>query len=748
MTGSFTHTPLGSKRSGSGTKLMLRYHLHSLSANVATWFVHEPINALACYEREKENNMNIDYESGIKNIGNTRRLKDAFARAEKGEALTIAFLGGSITQGSLASEPSKCYAARVFAWWEETFPKAKLTFINAGIGATDSQFGCARAAEDVLSYKPDVISVEYAVNDMSTAHFMETYEGVVRKLLSADNSPAVYTFYNVCYDNGSSAELMHSKIARHYNIPAFSMQSTIYPLLLAGEIENREITPDDLHPNDRGHEMVASVITYGLDKIRKGEFSKEKEPERLEGAKLPAPLTANAYEDSVRYRNKNADVVSCEGWEVDEAPQDHITDIFKNGWTATKKGAKISFKVKGSCIGVQYRRTIKLPAPVAVAKVDGEVKATLDANFDETWGDKLCLDTLLDHGDAGEHIVEIEIVDAPEKSELPFYLVSVIASGNPKPLYLKPAFAHTIWGGERLRTDYGYDEPGDDIGECWGISAHKNGEGIIACGQFAGMKLSELWESHPELFGNKAPDGSRKLPYDRFPLLTKIIDAKADLSIQVHPDDEYAKVNENGSFGKTECWYVLDCPEGGSLVIGHNAKDKAELEDMIRGGKWDKFIREVPVKKGDFIQIDPGTVHAIKGGILLLETQQNSDITYRVYDYDRLQNGKPRELHIDKSIDVITVPAKSADEAVVNFAEAPVNAVTQMYSCKYYTVSKVNVDGCVEYENRAPFLCVSVLEGDGEISGFKVNKGNHLILPSGWAKVLFSGKMELIISHV
>ena len=141
--------------------------------------------------------MNIDFEAGIKNIGDTAKLKSVFERAQKGEVLTIAFLGGSITQGSLASEPSLCYAARVFAWWEETFPKARFTYINAGIGATDSQFGCARAAEDVLKYKPDVISVEYAVNDENNDHYRETYEGVVRKLLSARNHPAVYTFFNV-----------------------------------------------------------------------------------------------------------------------------------------------------------------------------------------------------------------------------------------------------------------------------------------------------------------------------------------------------------------------------------------------------------------------------------------------------------------------------------------------------------------------------------------------------------------------
>ena len=139
---------------------------------------------------------------------------------------------------------------------------------------------------------------------------------------------------------------------------------------------------------------------------------------------------------------------------------------------------------------------------------------------------------------------------------------------------LQPTFSHTIWGGTRLREDYGYQEPGDDIGECWGISAHPSGDDTVVGGAYDGCKLSALWAEHRELFGNVSGD--------RFPLLVKIIDAKADLSIQVHPDDAYAGVHENGSLGKTECWYVLDAPEGGTLVVGHNAQTKEELESMIR----------------------------------------------------------------------------------------------------------------------------------------------------------------------
>lgn len=309
---------------------------------------------------------------------------------------------------------------------------------------------------------------------------------------------------------------------------------------------------------------------------------------------------------------------------------------------------------------------------------------------------------------------------------------------NKEILFLNPVCTHNIWGGTKLREEFGYPAEGDDIGECWGISAHPNGDGTVREGAFAGMKLSEVWEQHPEVFGN--------LDCDRFPLLTKIIDARDDLSIQVHPDDAYAKEHENGSFGKTECWYIMDAPENASLVIGHNAKTKEELERMIREGRWKEFIREIPVKKGDFIQIDPGTVHAIKGGLLILETQQNSDITYRVYDYDRLSDGKPRELHVEKSIDVITVPAKSVGDSVKSACNLSKNKLNELYSCNYYKIYKLEVEGKAEFEQSEPFLLLSVLEGDGIVNSHPVKKGDHFILPKDFGTVEISGEMELIVS--
>ena len=307
-------------------------------------------------------------------------------------------------------------------------------------------------------------------------------------------------------------------------------------------------------------------------------------------------------------------------------------------------------------------------------------------------------------------------------------------------LFLNPCLKDVVWGGKKLRDEFHYEGAGDSTGECWGISAHPNGDDTIVGGTYAGWKLSELYRDHRELFGN--------IEAEEFPLLVKIINASADLSIQVHPDDTYAREHEHCPFGKTECWYVMDCPENASLVIGHHARTRQELADMIHEGRYEELIREVPVKKGDFIQIVPGTVHAIKGGFTILETQQSSDITYRVYDYGRLVNGKERPLHVQQSIDVITVPDTSADKAVSHTDGLPDNTLNELITCMFYKVYKLNVTDRVTVPMQGPFMLGSVLEGEGSIDDTPLKKGDHFILPAGYGRAEFAGSMELILSTV
>lgn len=365
----------------------------------------------------------IREELGISNRGNQARLKQVMKKAAAGEKLTIAFLGGSITQGSLASKIELCYASRVSGWWREKYSQADFTFVNAGIGGTTSHFGTARVAEDVLSYQPDLVFVEFSVNDDPTPFFKETYEGLVRKILLSDTDPAVVLIHNVRYDTGGNAQTIHGTIGRYYNLPGVSMQSTIFPAVVSGNLPVRDITEDDLHPNDLGHELVAEVITSFLESVDKNREEKEESyvvPEK--------PLTENRYEHCVRYNNKNLSVVTSE-FVKDEEKQQGITDIFKNGFYSAKPGSVIKCRVAGSELAIQYKKSVKHPAPVAelVIDEDREHKIILDGNFEEDWGDCLFLQPVLVHGESRIHTLEIRIITAGD-SDIPFYLNSVIAA--------------------------------------------------------------------------------------------------------------------------------------------------------------------------------------------------------------------------------------------------------------------------------------------------------------------------------
>ncbi len=303
-------------------------------------------------------------------------------------------------------------------------------------------------------------------------------------------------------------------------------------------------------------------------------------------------------------------------------------------------------------------------------------------------------------------------------------------------LKIQPVFQDKIWGGNRLKTVFDYPIPSDTTGECWAISGHPGGDCVV---EGTGKTLGQLWKEQPQLFGN--------LGGDVFPLLIKIIDAREDLSIQVHPDDAYAGVHENGSLGKTECWYVLDCDEGATIIIGHNASSKEEMAKMVAENRWTELLREVPISKGDFFQIDPGCLHAIKGGTLILETQQSSDVTYRFYDYGRLQDGKPRALHIEKSLDVTVAPFVQAAPAqsVTQVGDAK---MTHLVTCPYYSVYRAELDGSAEFDLRKPFVNISILSGNGTMNGTPVAKGDHLLLTVDSPALTVQGNLEWIHSHV
>lgn len=311
-----------------------------------------------------------------------------------------------------------------------------------------------------------------------------------------------------------------------------------------------------------------------------------------------------------------------------------------------------------------------------------------------------------------------------------------------EPIFLQPIFQERIWGGTKLRDLFGYDIPNDHTGECWAVSAHPNGQSVVKNGPYQGMKLGELWTSHPELFRS-----SSKV----FPLLTKILDASDDLSVQVHPDDEYAGKYENGELGKTECWYIVDAEPGAVIIYGHEAKTKEELVSMIENGEWDRFLTKVPVKPGDFFYVPSGTLHALGKGIVVLETQQSSDTTYRVYDYDRRdKDGNTRELHLEKAIDVTTVP-QAYVPVTYETKQKDGLAITSFVSNSFFTVEKWNVSGNAEVAPNEKYTIFSVLAGSGTLTAgehrYDLVKGDHFILPANFGPYRFSGELEFIMSH-
>ncbi|MDP4083198.1 MAG: mannose-6-phosphate isomerase, class I [Bacillota bacterium] len=313
-----------------------------------------------------------------------------------------------------------------------------------------------------------------------------------------------------------------------------------------------------------------------------------------------------------------------------------------------------------------------------------------------------------------------------------------------EPLFLKPVFKERIWGGTALEKEFGYLIPSDKTGECWAISAHPNGPSIIENGSYTGVSLDNLWKEHPELFGNPTEEV--------FPLLTKILDANMDLSVQVHPDDTYANEHENGELGKTECWYVIDCKEDADIIVGHTAKTKEELVTLTQEGKWNQLLRKVKIKPGDFFYVPSGTIHAICEGTLILETQQSSDTTYRVYDYDRRDDkGNLRELHLDKAIGVTNVPHQDAGMSPVLETKENTTITTYIKS-EFFSVYKWDVKGktCFAFDNQ--YLLLSVIEGEGSLINkeekYPLTKGTHFILPVGFGEFELDGNLQMIVSHM
>ncbi|MGP1365966.1 MAG: type I phosphomannose isomerase catalytic subunit [Schwartzia sp. (in: firmicutes)] len=317
------------------------------------------------------------------------------------------------------------------------------------------------------------------------------------------------------------------------------------------------------------------------------------------------------------------------------------------------------------------------------------------------------------------------------------------------PMKLKAPLKDYIWGGTKLKTQYHKETTLPCIAESWELSCHPAGPSIIVNGAAAGMELSQ----YIAIEGERVV-GAHAARYSFFPLLIKLIDAATDLSLQVHPDTEYA-LRVEGQYGKTEFWYVVDCVPGASLVCGFTRPvSKEEVRQRIADQTLLEICRRVPVRPGDVFYIPAGIIHSIGGGITLVEVQQTSDVTYRVYDYGRLgRDGKPRPLHVEKALDVLTLTPQPQPQLFPPMTFFSTYEMRMLAASEFFTVYHVHLHGrCSLRTDRQSFHSIVVIDGLLEIeyrSGVDyLEKGESLFVPADYGEYRLRGEGSFILSMV
>lgn len=318
---------------------------------------------------------------------------------------------------------------------------------------------------------------------------------------------------------------------------------------------------------------------------------------------------------------------------------------------------------------------------------------------------------------------------------------------------LKSVGKDYLWGGSRLREEYGKKIDLMPLAETWECSVHPDGLCSIINGTFAGETLLEVLDTYPDYLGKKVYFNQEEVRKE-LPILVKFIDAKNDLSVQVHPDDDYARLHEKQN-GKNEMWYVMDAEENASLIFGFaHPVTKEILQSALETDSLDKHLQKVKVKKGDVFYVPAGTVHGIGAGTLVAEIQESSNVTYRVYDYNRLdKDGNKRQLHFDKAIEIMDMgvaPDVNQKPRMVHYY--PGHSKEILCRCKYFIVEKIQVKTGFSFSVLdSSFQVLLCLEGDGQIEaadGYKrpvrFQKGECIFLPAGIGRCFILGSAVLL----
>ena len=312
-------------------------------------------------------------------------------------------------------------------------------------------------------------------------------------------------------------------------------------------------------------------------------------------------------------------------------------------------------------------------------------------------------------------------------------------------LKLKAIYKEMLWGGDKLGKIYGKPIPSDRTGESWEAAEHKNGCSLVEGGKYDGMKITEALSDMNGM-------GTLNAGAEKFPLLIKFIDANDKLSVQVHPDDAYAAELEQGELGKTEMWYILDAAPGAKLIYGFDRDvTKEEYAESIKAGKLNELLNFVDVKKGDVFFIPAGRVHAICEGLLIAEIQQNSDTTYRLFDWNRVdKNGNPRQLHIEKGVKVSDTKSSKGLErtTALKYTEGDAERST-LAMCGYFAAEHIAVNGSAKLNcDETSFNIFTVVGGEGVIAGKAAKSGDSFIMPAGFGEYTVSGSISVVRSYV
>lgn len=313
------------------------------------------------------------------------------------------------------------------------------------------------------------------------------------------------------------------------------------------------------------------------------------------------------------------------------------------------------------------------------------------------------------------------------------------------PFKLLSATKDYVWGGIKLKEFFGKKSDTDVIAESWEVSCHIEGLSVIENGQYEGITLAEVLNANPQYKGENCKK------FEFFPILTKLIDAQSNLSIQVHPDDEYALKNE-GQYGKTEMWYIVECEDGAGVYCGFKSPiSKETLKEALEQGKILDYLNFIKVNKGDCIFIPSGTVHAICGGCVICEIQQNSSLTYRLYDYDRVdKTGKKRQLHIDKAVAVTDTSKVSKANSEVVYVNDNVQILAD---CKYFKAKRLVFDSEIKLNvDESSFSTLTCVEGNAVIEyngkSYEMNTGDTYFLPAGLGNYSINGKAVIVEASV